>query len=246
MRGVGPVFVVEQGVRLYRTVQVRELWRKRVKISDVGHKNIVCAGHIHRKLTGNCPPLKRGNKRCNQRKQLIVQQNSDCGCFTHTDRETDTNTGSLAPPQASPTPRLLRPRWASRRLRHTRFASVRHTRTTPHATPRHPARPVTRPHSPPQPPKRTLWPLTPPAASQPATRPLRPRHSRVRTHRPRPQLLPPSLTARHRRRNRRGDHLPLPCPVRPSQATPGTKTGVLRGRRRGRIHRAAVRYRSVL
>lgn len=139
------------------------------------------------------------------------------------------------------------------RLRNTRFAAAQvHTNhTTPpprHAAPHHdtPTRPATRPHSPPQPPKRTLRPCAPPAASQPAIRPIRPRHSRVSTHRPRPQHLPPSLTARHRRRNRRGDHLPLPRPVRPSQATPGTKTGVLHGRRRGRIHRAAVEYRCVL
>lgn len=238
MRGVGPVFAVEQGVRLCRTVQVRELWRKWVKISDVGHKNIVCAGHIHRKLTGNNLPLKRGKKRCNQRKQLIVQQNSDFGRHTHTDRETDTNTG----PHAPPTHRLLRPRWASA----TAQAHANHTAR--HAASHHdtPVQPATRPHSPPQPPKRTLRPCAPPAAPQPAIRPIRPRHSRVSTHRPRPQHPPPSLTARHRRRNRRGDHLPLPRPVRPSQAMPGTKTGVLHVRRRGRIHRAAVEYRCVL
>lgn len=138
MRGVGPVFAVEQGVRLCRTVQVRELCRKWVKISDVGHKNIVCAGHIHRKLTGNCPPLKRGNKRCNQRKQLIVQQNNDFGCITHTDRETDTNTGSHAPPQRHPHPGSLGHAGLLLRLRHTRttpHATLRHTTTPPRGPP---------------------------------------------------------------------------------------------------------------
>lgn len=207
MRGVGSVFAVEQGVRLCRTVQVRELCRKWVKISDVGHKNIVCAGHIHRKLTGNSLPLKRGNKRCNQRKQLIVQQNSDFGCITHTDRETDTKQAHSLSPQPSRTPRLLRPRWASRRLRHTRFASVRHTHK-PHPAPRcvTPHARAAR-HAPPQP-------ATATKTHAPATHPTRrvtTRHTATQTP-PQPRRRPPDTPA-----------TPATLAHSPSQATKPTR-----------------------
>lgn len=105
----------------------------------MGHKNIVCAGHIHRKLTGNSPPLKRGKKRCNQRKQLIVQQNSDFGCITHTDWETDTKQAHSLSPQPSRTPRLLRPRWASAtaQAHSLRFGQAHTNHATPRCVPPH-------------------------------------------------------------------------------------------------------------